>query len=93
MSRTGTFQNAKYNISIKMLNSCCLYCFCLLNNLVEENKVKTSSLGISCEMHALLQLECEKHKSILAETERTLQKLTTCVQQGKDEWKLKDDES
>jgi len=45
------------------------------------------------EMHTLLQLECEKYKSVLAETEGILQKLQRSVEQEENKWKVKVDES
>ncbi|XP_050998915.1 kinectin [Acomys russatus] len=45
------------------------------------------------EMHTLLQLECEKYKSVLAETEGILQKLQRSVEQEESKWKIKADES
>ncbi|XP_037688580.1 kinectin isoform X8 [Choloepus didactylus] len=57
-------------------------------NLVLEHKLKEAE-----EMHTLLQLECEKYKSVLAETEGILQKLQRSVEQEENKWKVKVDES
>uniref|UniRef100_A0A8C0L1J8 Kinectin 1 n=1 Tax=Canis lupus dingo TaxID=286419 RepID=A0A8C0L1J8_CANLU len=57
-------------------------------NLVLEHKLKEAD-----EMHTLLQLECEKYKSVLAETEGILQKLQRSVEQEENKWKVKVDES
>ncbi|KAM9294174.1 kinectin [Gastrophryne carolinensis] len=45
------------------------------------------------EIHTLLQLECEKYKSVLAETEGILQRLQRSVEQEEGKWKVKLDES
>ncbi|XP_026967141.1 kinectin isoform X8 [Sagmatias obliquidens] len=58
------------------------------SNLVLEHKLKEAD-----EMHTLLQLECEKYKSVLAETEGILQKLQRSVEQEENKWKVKVDES
>ncbi|KAM5241704.1 kinectin isoform 16-T21 [Hipposideros larvatus] len=58
----------------------------------EEVKVK-HRLKEADEMHTLLQLECEKYKSVLAETEGILQKLQRSVEQEENKWKVKVDES
>ncbi|XP_076978675.1 kinectin isoform X10 [Tamandua tetradactyla] len=58
------------------------------SNLVLEHKLKEAE-----EMHTLLQLECEKYKSVLAETEGILQKLQRSVEQEENKWKVKVDES
>uniref|UniRef100_A0A8C2P043 Ribosome receptor lysine/proline rich domain-containing protein n=1 Tax=Capra hircus TaxID=9925 RepID=A0A8C2P043_CAPHI len=58
------------------------------SNLDLEHKLKEAD-----EMHTLLQLECEKYKSVLAETEGILQKLQRSVEQEENKWKVKVDES
>ncbi|XP_034848591.1 kinectin isoform X3 [Mirounga leonina] len=59
----------------------------------EEVKVLEHKLKEADEMHTLLQLECEKYKSVLAETEGILQKLQRSVEQEENKWKVKVDES
>uniref|UniRef100_G1MBB7 Kinectin 1 n=1 Tax=Ailuropoda melanoleuca TaxID=9646 RepID=G1MBB7_AILME len=59
----------------------------------EEVKVLEHKLKEADEMHILLQLECEKYKSVLAETEGILQKLQRSVEQEENKWKVKVDES
>lgn len=59
----------------------------------EEVKVLEHKLREAEEMHTLLQLECEKYKSVLAETEGILQKLQRSVEQEENKWKVKVDES
>ncbi|KAL2789902.1 kinectin isoform c [Daubentonia madagascariensis] len=59
----------------------------------EEVKVLEHKLKEADEMHMLLQLECEKYKSVLAETEGILQKLQRSVEQEENKWKVKVDES
>ncbi|XP_023581984.1 kinectin isoform X1 [Trichechus manatus latirostris] len=59
----------------------------------EEVKILEHKLKEADEMHTLLQLECEKYKSVLAETEGILQKLQRSVEQEENKWKVKDDES
>ncbi|XP_071070019.1 kinectin isoform X3 [Dasypus novemcinctus] len=59
----------------------------------EEVKVLEHKLKEAEEMHMLLQLECEKYKSVLAETEGILQKLQRSVEQEENKWKVKVDES
>uniref|UniRef100_A0A8C3WGV1 Kinectin 1 n=1 Tax=Catagonus wagneri TaxID=51154 RepID=A0A8C3WGV1_9CETA len=59
----------------------------------EEVKVLEHKLKEADEMHTLLQLECEKYKSVLAETEGILQKLQKSVEQEENKWKVKVDES
>ncbi|XP_037688574.1 kinectin isoform X2 [Choloepus didactylus] len=58
-----------------------------------EVKVLEHKLKEAEEMHTLLQLECEKYKSVLAETEGILQKLQRSVEQEENKWKVKVDES
>ncbi|KAM5129158.1 kinectin isoform 2-T2 [Mantella aurantiaca] len=45
------------------------------------------------EIHTLLQLECDKYKSVLAETEGILQRLQRSVEEEEGRWKIKLDES
>ncbi|XP_054986520.1 kinectin isoform X7 [Sorex araneus] len=59
----------------------------------EEVKILEHKLKEADEMHTLLQLECEKYKSVLAETEGILQKLQRSVEQEENKWKVKVDES
>ncbi|XP_053783692.1 kinectin isoform X3 [Desmodus rotundus] len=59
----------------------------------EEVKVLEHKLKEAEEMHTLLQLECDKYKSVLAETEGILQKLQRSVEQEENKWKVKVDES
>ncbi|XP_045678425.1 kinectin isoform X5 [Phyllostomus hastatus] len=59
----------------------------------EEVKVLEHRLREAEETHTLLQLECEKYKSVLAETEGILQKLQRSVEQEENKWKVKVDES
>ncbi|XP_021059591.1 kinectin isoform X10 [Mus pahari] len=59
----------------------------------EAVKVLEHRLKEANEMHTLLQLECEKYKSVLAETEGILQKLQRSVEQEESKWKIKADES
>lgn len=59
----------------------------------EEVKVLEHRLKEANEMHTLLQLECEKYKSVLAETEGILQKLQRSVEQEESKWKVKAEES
>uniref|UniRef100_Q61595-9 Isoform 9 of Kinectin n=1 Tax=Mus musculus TaxID=10090 RepID=Q61595-9 len=59
----------------------------------EAVKVLEHRLKEASEMHTLLQLECEKYKSVLAETEGILQKLQRSVEQEESKWKIKADES
>ncbi|XP_041490118.1 kinectin isoform X3 [Microtus oregoni] len=59
----------------------------------ETVKVLEHRLKEADEMHTLLQLECEKYKSVLAETEGILQKLQRSVEQEESKWKVKADES
>uniref|UniRef100_A0A8C5KKY4 Kinectin 1 n=1 Tax=Jaculus jaculus TaxID=51337 RepID=A0A8C5KKY4_JACJA len=59
----------------------------------EEVKVLEHKLKEADEMYTLLQLECEKYKSVLAETEGILQKLQRSVEQEENKWKIKVDET
>nr|DBA14371.1 TPA: hypothetical protein GDO54_005352 [Pyxicephalus adspersus] len=66
-----------------------------LNENGEAEKVKAleQKLKEGEEIHTLLQLECEKYKSVLAETEGILQRLQRSVEEEEGKWKLKLDES
>uniref|UniRef100_A0A8C3KI46 Kinectin 1 n=1 Tax=Calidris pygmaea TaxID=425635 RepID=A0A8C3KI46_9CHAR len=60
----------------------------------EDVKVGTNQkLKEAKEMHILLQLECEKYKSVLAETEGILQRLQRSVEEEESKWKIKVEES
>nr|XP_048286007.1 kinectin isoform X16 [Myodes glareolus] len=59
----------------------------------ETVKVLEHRLKEADEMHTLLQLECDKYKAVLAETEGILQKLQRSVEQEESKWKVKADES
>ncbi|XP_073067301.1 kinectin isoform X8 [Manis javanica] len=59
----------------------------------EEVTILEHKLKEADELHTLLQLECEKYKSVLAETEGILQKLQRSVEQEENKWKVKVDES
>uniref|UniRef100_A0A8C3KJC0 Kinectin 1 n=1 Tax=Calidris pygmaea TaxID=425635 RepID=A0A8C3KJC0_9CHAR len=59
----------------------------------EDVKVGTNKLKEAKEMHILLQLECEKYKSVLAETEGILQRLQRSVEEEESKWKIKVEES
>ncbi|XP_074146307.1 kinectin isoform X5 [Sminthopsis crassicaudata] len=59
----------------------------------EDVKVLQQKLKEADDMHAMLQLECEKYKSVLAETEGILQRLQQSVEQEENKWKIKVEES
>ncbi|XP_062474401.1 kinectin isoform X3 [Pezoporus occidentalis] len=59
----------------------------------EEIKAMEQKLKEAEEMHILLQLECEKYKSVLAETEGILQRLQRSVEEEESKWKIKVEES
>uniref|UniRef100_A0A8C0J3X7 Kinectin 1 n=1 Tax=Chelonoidis abingdonii TaxID=106734 RepID=A0A8C0J3X7_CHEAB len=59
----------------------------------EEVKVSTNRLKEAEEMHIMLQLECEKYKAVLAETEGILQRLQSSVEEEEGKWKIKIEES
>uniref|UniRef100_A0A8B9QUL3 Kinectin 1 n=1 Tax=Anas platyrhynchos TaxID=8839 RepID=A0A8B9QUL3_ANAPL len=72
----------------------------LPTNVVREvsSSHAAGELGSHClkeaeEMHILLQLECEKYKSVLAETEGILQRLQRSVEEEESKWKIKVEES
>ncbi|XP_060685113.1 kinectin isoform X3 [Hemiscyllium ocellatum] len=59
----------------------------------EQTKVIEHKEKEGEEMHAMLQLECEKYKTVLAETEGILQRLQSSVEEEEGKWKLKLEES
>ncbi|XP_065604063.1 kinectin isoform X1 [Cyrtonyx montezumae] len=59
----------------------------------EDVKVMEQKLKEAEELHILLQLECEKYKSVLAETEGILQRLQRSVEEEESKWKIKVEES
>ncbi|NXT27632.1 KTN1 protein, partial [Syrrhaptes paradoxus] len=59
----------------------------------ENVKALEQKLKEAEEMHVLLQLECEKYKSVLAETEGILQRLQRSVEEEESKWKIKVEES
>ncbi|XP_063188461.1 kinectin isoform X6 [Chroicocephalus ridibundus] len=59
----------------------------------EDVKAMEQKLKEAEEMHVLLQLECEKYKSVLAETEGILQRLQRSVEEEESKWKIKVEES
>ncbi|XP_043553657.1 kinectin isoform X1 [Chiloscyllium plagiosum] len=61
--------------------------------LAEQTKVIEHKEKEGEEMHAMLQLECEKYKTVLAETEGILQRLQSSVEEEEGKWKLKLEES
>uniref|UniRef100_A0A8C3KK61 Kinectin 1 n=1 Tax=Calidris pygmaea TaxID=425635 RepID=A0A8C3KK61_9CHAR len=58
-----------------------------------KNSQTCQKLKEAKEMHILLQLECEKYKSVLAETEGILQRLQRSVEEEESKWKIKVEES
>uniref|UniRef100_A0A674K5W8 Kinectin 1 n=1 Tax=Terrapene triunguis TaxID=2587831 RepID=A0A674K5W8_9SAUR len=59
----------------------------------EEVKPMEQKLKEAEEMHIMLQLECEKYKAVLAETEGILQRLQRSVEEEESKWKIKIEES
>ncbi|NXQ63816.1 KTN1 protein, partial [Anthoscopus minutus] len=59
----------------------------------EDVKAMEQKLKEAEELHILLQLECEKYKSVLAETEGILQRLQRSVEEEESKWKIKVEES
>ncbi|XP_066464372.1 kinectin isoform X13 [Eleutherodactylus coqui] len=59
----------------------------------EKVKALEQKLKEGEEIHTLLQLECEKYKSVLAETEGILQRLQRSVEEEEGRWKVKLEES
>ncbi|XP_075471522.1 kinectin [Ascaphus truei] len=66
-----------------------------LNERVEGENVKEmeQKLKDGEEIHNMLQLECDKYKSVLAETEGILQRLQRSVEEEEGRWKLKVEEN
>ncbi|XP_072485399.1 kinectin isoform X7 [Notamacropus eugenii] len=62
-------------------------------SISEDVKVLQQKLKEADDMHVMLQLECEKYKSVLAETEGILQRLQQSVEQEENKWKIKVEES
>ncbi|XP_073466701.1 kinectin isoform X10 [Aquarana catesbeiana] len=63
------------------------------NGGAEKVKAMEQKLKEGEEIHTLLQLECEKYKSVLAETEGILQRLQRSVEEEEGRWKIKLEES
>ncbi|XP_072124409.1 kinectin isoform X2 [Mobula birostris] len=59
----------------------------------EQSKVMEQKEKEAEEMHAMLQSECEKYKTVLAETEGILQRLQSSVEEEEGKWKMKLEES
>uniref|UniRef100_A0A8C4U989 Kinectin 1 n=1 Tax=Falco tinnunculus TaxID=100819 RepID=A0A8C4U989_FALTI len=59
----------------------------------EDVKAMEQKLKEAEEMHILLQLECEKYKSVLTETETIFQRLQRSVEEEESKWKIKVEES
>ncbi|NWI12952.1 KTN1 protein, partial [Crypturellus soui] len=59
----------------------------------EEVKAVEHKLKEAEGMNALLQLDCEKYKAVLAETEGILQRLQRSVEEEESKWKIKVEES
>jgi hypothetical protein len=52
----------------------------------------TKKALVQCKLCTLLQLKCEKCKSVISEMKKGIpQKLQTCVQHGGTEWEIKAD--
>ncbi|XP_062974248.1 kinectin isoform X6 [Elgaria multicarinata webbii] len=58
----------------------------------EEVKAMEQKLKEADELHVMLQLECEKYKVVLAETEGILQRLQRSVEEEESKWKIKTEE-
>ncbi|XP_032883124.1 kinectin isoform X9 [Amblyraja radiata] len=66
----------------------------ILSSLLEEQtQVLEQKEKEAEEMQAMLQLECEKYKTVLAETEGILQRLQSSVEEEEGKWKMKLEES
>ncbi|XP_040189899.1 kinectin isoform X3 [Rana temporaria] len=63
------------------------------NGGAEKVKAMEQKLKEGEEIHTLLKLECEKYKSVLAETEGILQRLQRSVEEEEGRWKIKLEES
>ncbi|XP_078090005.1 kinectin isoform X13 [Mustelus asterias] len=61
--------------------------------IAEQRKVMEHKEKEGEEVYAMLQLECEKYKTVLAETEGILQRLQSSVEEEEGKWKLKLEES
>ncbi|XP_067895301.1 kinectin isoform X8 [Heterodontus francisci] len=61
--------------------------------LAEQTKLMEHKEKEGEEMQAMLQLECEKYKTVLAETEGILQRLQSSVEEEEGNWKVKLEES
>uniref|UniRef100_UPI00398F356F kinectin isoform X2 n=1 Tax=Pristiophorus japonicus TaxID=55135 RepID=UPI00398F356F len=61
--------------------------------LADQTKAMEHKEKENEEMHAMLQLECEKYKTVLAETEGILQRLQSSVEEEEGKWKVKLEES
>nr|XP_009668948.1 PREDICTED: kinectin isoform X6 [Struthio camelus australis] len=59
----------------------------------EEVKAMEQKLKEAEGMNTLLQLDCEKYKSVLAETEGILQRLQRSVEEEESKWKIKVEDS
>ncbi|XP_072895993.1 kinectin isoform X2 [Hemitrygon akajei] len=59
----------------------------------EQSKVMEQKEKEAEEMHGMLQSECEKYKTVLAETEGILQRLQSSVEEEEGKWKMKLEES
>ncbi|XP_053331685.1 kinectin isoform X7 [Spea bombifrons] len=59
----------------------------------EKVKEMEQKLKEAEEIHSMLQLECEKYKSVLAQTEGILQILQRSVEEEEGRWKIKVEES
>ncbi|XP_063804034.1 kinectin isoform X7 [Pseudophryne corroboree] len=66
---------------------------CLNEKGDAEVKVLEQKLKEGEEVHIMLKMECEKYKSVLAETEGILQRLQRSVEEEEGRWKLKLEES
>ncbi|XP_074091976.1 kinectin isoform X3 [Macrotis lagotis] len=62
-------------------------------SISEDVKELQQKLKEADDMHMMLQQECEKYKSVLAETEGILQRLQQSVEQEENKWKIKVEES
>ncbi|XP_027698669.1 kinectin isoform X6 [Vombatus ursinus] len=62
-------------------------------SISEDVKGLQQKLKEADDTHTMLQLECEKYKSVLAETEGILQRLQRSVEQEENKWKIKVEES
>ncbi|XP_059813474.1 kinectin isoform X2 [Hypanus sabinus] len=65
----------------------------LSSQQTEQSKVMEQKEKEAEEMHGMLQSECEKYKTVLAETEGILQRLQSSVEEEEGKWKMKLEES